>query len=209
MERIIAIIRVQIKELDKELSDLVRFGESNLNNVRFRIPKVKVLKRSLKGEQQFIEKPLLFSYGFIEIPLEYAMNPNYLIALKEKSQIILSFFFKSKKQLALERSIAEAEGFMEHHPVIVKSVSAAEVDRLYEVAKTINVYNTVDQFDTGSFIMLQGYPFEGMGAKILRKKSNGRIQVELVDNGMLVWLEADNVYFSAYNDDEDSLSIFN
>lgn len=201
MDRVIAIIRIQTKELHSELSDLERFGDSGLHNIRFQIPKVKVLKRSIKGEQQFIDKPLLFNYGFIELPLEYAKNPTRLIELKARSRIILSFFFKTAKELKVEQDIFGKEGLSEYHPVIVKSISRKELDRLYEAAKTLNVYDNTDRFDVGSYIMLQGYPFEGMSARIKRKKTNGRIQVELMDNGMLVWLEPGNVYFSAYNDE--------
>ena len=207
MERIIAIIRINYKELDQEIEDLKRLNKQGLHNIAFSIPKVIVLKRSIKGAHEFQEKPLLFNYGFLEIPLEYASDQNKLSAIRSNSRIIMGFFYRKPDALRLEKKIAEADGLGEWHPFLIKTVEQQEVERLFQVAREINVYDTIDELAIGSFILLKGYPFDGMAAEVIAKRSNGKMQVELVDSGIKVWLETGNVYFSVYSGDEYNMDL--
>jgi len=81
----IAIIRIQPGALEHMETDLERLTNEGFRGLRFHIPKVRVLKRSVHNQDLFEHKPLLFNYGFMEIPIQYLRNP---VTLNEIRQII-------------------------------------------------------------------------------------------------------------------------
>lgn len=200
MERLIAIIRINSQALSDELDDLRRFNLWGYNNINYRIPKVTVLKRVINKGHEFVEKPLLFNYGFLEMPLEFIKNPVVLQELRVISRLIQGFFRKTEEDLKAELEYAEKDGLPNFKPVLVKTITRAELERLIQISREINVYDDVKQLDIGTYIVLKGYPFEGLGAEVLRKKTNGKLQVRLIESGVLVELKPDNIYYSAYGD---------
>jgi len=202
MERLNVIVRVNYRNLHKQNEDLLRFAGWDLHNLFFKIPTVKVLVRKIHKGYMFDEKPLLFNYGFMEMPLEYTKDPNALARLKQVSDVVSGYFYKSENELRGEKMEADADGLGEYHPVLVKTITSEEVERLYRVASSLEVYDNVKELGVGAYVVLQGYPFEGVSAKVERKKTNGKIQVELVESGIKVWLEPQNVYYSSYTNEE-------
>jgi hypothetical protein len=139
----------------------------------------------------------LFNYGFLELPITYAKNPINIQELKSLSRIITGYFYKTENEFKREWAMAKEEG-LRVYPLLLKTVDKAEVNRLFEVAKNLEVYDNVNELALNSYIVLKGYPFDGMGARVLNKKPNGEVQVELLDNGMVVSLDKGNVYYSSY-----------
>ena len=91
MERLIAIIRINSKGLDDEIDDLRRFNEWGYKNINYHIPRISVLKKIVNKGHEFVEKPLLFNYGFMEIPMEYLRNPNVLQSMRTMSRLLQGF----------------------------------------------------------------------------------------------------------------------
>lgn len=205
MERLITIIKINSKALDDELDDLKRFNQREYFGIMYQIPKVIVLKQILHKKHEFIEKPLLFNYGFLEMPLEYAKNPTVLQDLRQVSRLIQGFFRRTPGDLELERILAKADGLANYRPVLVKTITPTELERLVQVSKEINVYDSLTQLEPGNYIVLKGYPFEGMGAVVLDITKAGKLHVRLIESGITVHLEPNNIYYSAYNE-EDILS---
>jgi len=202
MGRVVAIVRVNSKALEAEIPDLDRLSSIGYHGLSFKIPTVRVLRRKLNGGYGFTMKPLLFNYGFVYIDVNYVRNPIILNNIRKHSKLIQGFFYRNEDDLKLERKMKEKEGLKGYLPVLVKTVKENEVDRLFEVARNLDVYDKTSPVETGSFIILKGYPFDGLSARVIRSKINGKVQVELLESNLQVWLEPDNIYYSVYEDSE-------
>ena len=82
-----------------------------------------------------------------------------------------------------------------------REVQAEEGATILEVAKEINVYDSVQDLNQGAYIVLKGYPFEGLGAEVIEKSTGGHVKVRLIESGMVVRLQPDNVFYSPYEDE--------
>lgn len=205
----IAIIRIQPGALDQMGPDLARLGRAGFAGITFHIPSVRVLKRSQHNEDVFEYKPLLFNYGFIEIPLGYLRNPTTLDKIRQASQVISGWFYRKPSELAEERTQREVnnpdEGdfpLPDFVPHLVKTIKKEKLALLYEEAKKLDVYDGSGSLQAGTFVVLEKYPFNGLPAKVLRKKSNGKIQVELLDSGIQIWLDVGSILYTPYTEQD-------
>lgn len=206
----IAIIRIDPRGLDKMDSDIKRFTEYGFTGIKFEIPQVRVLKRSIHGEDIFEFKPILFNYGFLDMPVEYAKNPTTLNKIRSVSEVITGWFYRKALELDEERAqrlvdntddtlLCPMPGVI---PVLVKSIKAEQLALLYHEARQLDVYDNTEGISIGSYVVLRKYPFDGLSAKILRKKVNGKVQVELLDSSLVVWLDKGSVLYTAYGEDD-------
>ncbi len=204
----IAIIRMKPGTLDRAESDIRRLSEAGFEGISFEIPTVRVLKRSVHGEDVFENKPLLFSYGFISIPMTYLKSPLILTDIRNNSEIISGFFYRKPRELDEERLQREVDNPEEGDyplpafvPVLVKSIKKEQLELLYAEAKNLDVYDNSDGLQIDAFVVLQKYPFNGLSAQIKRKKTNGKVQVLLLESGLRIWLDQGSVLYTPYSED--------
>ena len=57
--------------------------QSGFHRLKAIIPMVKILKKTIKGKMQFVEEPVLFNYGFIKMPSEFAYDRQFLNKVKK------------------------------------------------------------------------------------------------------------------------------
>jgi hypothetical protein len=203
----IAIIRINHKNLDEVSHDEDRIYSAGFRGIKFRIPQVRVLKKSTHAEDQFEYKPLLFNYGFMEICLDYLRNPITLNKIRQNSQVISGWFYRKPAELLEEKAerdlgLNEDEEFPlpEYVPHLVKTIKQEQLDILYAEAKKLDVYDGSEHLQAGTFIVLEKYPFNGLAAKVLRKKTNGKVQVELLDSGINIWVELGSILYTPYTE---------
>lgn len=97
----------------------------------------------------------------------------------------------------------------------VAIVSKEEVKYYKRVSKQNRVYTSEDiiNLKLGSYVVLKGYPFEGIGATILEVNLNLKlVKVALYPDSanIIVQIPMDNVFYSIYNDfDENKLMASN
>jgi len=196
----LAIIRITPGTTDKIPRDEKRLHIMGFPDLQFKIPQVRVLKRSVHNEDVFEFKPLLFNYGFIDIPMNFLKNPTRLAKIRDNSEVISGFFYRKASELQEERVQRELDGLPDFAPVLVKTIEQEQLDLLYEEAKRLDVYQGSESLSPGSFVVLQKYPFEGLAAKVDRKKTNGRIQVTLLDSGLTMWLDIGSILYTPYSE---------
>jgi len=205
----IAIIRIQSAALDQIPTDTRRLASMGFKGIAFKIPQVRVLKRSMHNEDVFEYKPILFNYGFLEIPLEYLRNPTTLNKIRQASVVISGWFYRKPAELEEERRREEGansgdgdctmEGYVPH---LVKTIKQEQLDLLYEEAKKLDVYDGSDKLQVGTFVVLEKYPFNGLSAQVLRKKTNGKVQVELLETGLHIWLDVGSILYTPYTEQD-------
>ncbi len=205
----IAIIRIQPGALDQIRADLLRLENLGYKGLSFQIPHVRVLKRSVHNEDVFEYKPLLFNYGFMEIPLEYLKNPITLNSIRQASQVISGWFYRKANELLEEKTQQELDDpergdypLTKFVPHLVKTIKPEQLAILYEEARKLDVYDGSDKLQVGTFVVLEKYPFSGLSAKVVRKKTNGKVQVELLDSGLIMWLDVGSILYTPYSEQD-------
>ena len=184
--------------------DLINMGFSEVKTF---IPTVKILNKKTKGKNVYKEVPYLFHYGFFRIPLEKAYSRPYLNSIRRKVPGITS---RLKGQESMHRKKKKArvdnpDDFDDFS--IVAMVSTKEVRRIRRAAKNKNkqvfANDEIANLKIGDYVILRGYPFEGVDATILDLDLRNRmVKVEMYPQmgQMVMKLPLDNVVFSIYND---------
>jgi len=193
--KILSIIRLTkdaIPHVEEDLRRLEKFGYPGLE---FEIPQIRVIARMSQDETTFVFKPLLLNYGFVRIPIPFAQNPLALSGIREISSVVLSFFYRKKEEMTMEVNLAKEEG-LDIQPILVETISEEELVLLNAEAQKFQVKVTTDDLEEGSYIVLKQYPFEGLGAKILKKKPNGKVQIEILSSSLIIWVDSRNLTYS-------------
>ncbi len=190
------------KDIKKELID------KGYYSVRVYVPTVSVLKKRTKGKDVYEDIPLLFTYGFIKLKREDAFSKAFLKKLKDDIQGIFGWVNSltplHRKRL---RKRIDPEFFDDYS--VVATVANSEVARFKRISKKNKVYHPdeVTSLKIGDYIVLKGYPFEGIEATVLDVNlTTKKVSVRLYPGDILAKLPFDNVIYSIYhNYDENKL----
>ncbi len=186
--------------------------EAKYDDIKVYIPTLSILKKRSKGKDIYEDVPMLFSYGFIRMRKEKAFSRVFLHRLKKAIPGIHSWVKspETMHQRKIKARIQNAEDWDDFS--IVATVSRKEIRRLKRLSKENKVYSKYDiaQLTVGSYIVLRGYPFDGVQATVLEINLNTQnVKVKLFPNGgeIEIWLPFENVLYSTYLDyDPDKLA---
>jgi hypothetical protein len=172
--------------------DLESFG---YGDIKFTIPTVRILKKKFKGKNFYEEVPLLFNYGFFRIPLIGARDKDYLQRMKVAINGIYNWLYRTQGSLPETCDIP---------PILVGSIKMSELAKLKRVALENSIYSSdeVEGLGVGKYIILRGYPFDGMAAEVLEVHPKKQlIKVNLISGGLLneVSVHFSNVFYSIYS----------
>lgn len=172
------------------------------------VPTISVLKKSRKGKNEYEDVPLLFNYGFIKMKPEKAFDRYYLNKLKRDIPGILSFmksldYRPKRKRLRVDN----AEDFDDYS--MVATLTKEEVKKYRRMSKANKIFsvNDITRVAIGDYVVLRGYPFEGIPAIILESNLNTRkILVKLypeMDGSLEIEVPMENVLYSAYHESDE------
>lgn len=174
----------------------------NYENVEAYIPTVRVLKKQFKGKNLFEFVPLLFNYGFFKIPYSDACDPEFLLTLRHRITCIYGWVKDPARAVTEFNLMADNQDPVRALPKAAIATDG-EVARLVKASKSMSIYTEKDleQFKPGDFIKLEGYPFEGMPAQIIRiNKKKGEVKVKLMIDEIVkeVTVSFENVFYTIY-----------
>lgn len=199
-------------------TDLVTNGFSA---VKVFIPTVRVLKKQFKNKNQYEYVPLLFNYGFFNIPYNNACDPSFLKRLKDSIPVIYAWVkdpikvLRSNPRLRMDNnhSVPEDEINANGIKILDKKerstpvaiVTEEEIANLLKASEHLSVFsdNIVDKLEVGQFITLKGYPYEGMPAEIIKIDRNKRqIKVKLLLECVITeaTVHYENIFYTVYSD---------
>jgi len=198
-------------------SDLLKHG---FGSVRVYIPTVRILKKQFKNKNIYDYVPLLFNYGFFQLPFDKACDVEFLRRMKEKIPAIYSWVIdpikvmKTKPKLRMDnRDSKEPEETEDGIKILrrpkrfpkVATAREEEIVNLLKAAKEMSVFSDkiVDKLELGSFITLQGYPYEGMPAEIVEiNKNKKEVKVRLLLETMITTatVSFENIFYTVYAD---------
>jgi transcription antitermination factor NusG len=185
------IIHVNIDNLyriDKDIDKFISRHRLPANSVSAYIPTVRVLRKKLKGTFVFETIPLLFTYGFIQIPRSFCTH-DQLMALKSHVNSIHSYV----------TDISNGRVAFATHD---------EIKKLFGSLKDYSVYDKADleKLEVNKLITLHGYPFDNMIAKIIKvNHETEKVKVEIMGDGLIKTSEVDfdNIIWSCYHQPQD------
>ena len=157
------------------------------------IPTVHILKKTVRSRMEFDEVPILFNYGFVRMPIEKAYSRDFLRKLVKDIPGIRGWLnspeslHPKKKKRRMVDNIDIWDDFS-----IVSTVSREEVKYFKRLSKKNKRFSIEDlSLNIGDYVVLKGYPFEGVDAtildinhrtktvKLLMYPENGRMEINL------------------------------
>jgi transcription antitermination factor NusG len=201
------------------IKDLVNSG---FGDVKVNIPTVRVLKKKFKGKEFYEEVPLLFNYGFFRLPIEGAMNKDYLMRMKAAVQGIYSWLYRSAGALPATfedvhtqslTSVASGEELEIEtkrlvSPILVHTIRMKEIALLKRVALVSSIYSSddVSALKEGTYIVLKGYPFDNIPAEVVSvHPTKEEVRVKLLVEGNIgeAKVSFSNIFYSIYADPDE------
>lgn len=184
--------------MDEAQNHLDRYEE--YTDIEIYIPTVKILKKVYKNKPQFKEVPLLFNYGFFKLPKDLACNTEALWLLRERIGVIFSWVKPSQVKPIVKVTDLD----INYSKLNVATATDEEIATLSKTAKELSVHDSqeVQGLKTGDTVILQGYPFEGLYARVIEINGKSkRVKVKLNAEGMMQMVEVDfqNVFYTVYN----------
>jgi len=195
--------------------------ECGLGAVRVYIPTVRILKKQFKNKNIYDYVPLLFNYGFFQLPYNKACDVEFLKKMREEIPAIYGWVsdplkvLRTKPKLRMDNKDGEEEEERTEGGIkILKkrkqipSVAVAreeEIVELLKAAENMSVFSDglVEKLQIGSFITLQGYPYEGMPAEIVEiNKNKKQVKVRLLLETMITTatVSFENIFYTVYAD---------
>lgn len=194
--------------------DLIQYAQKdikkNLNYkgvIEISIPTVRVLKKQFKNKPVFDEVPLLFNYGFVKVPLTWAINQDIMDNIRRDIGCISHWVTdpmvknpktpkKTQNSIQLLKQIKYAY------------VRGKEVQRMMRIAENSSIHSSKDiaNLKPGKTVTLVGYPFEGMDAEIVqvdKAKSRVIVAIQMFSEIKEVSVSLDNVLYTIYRGDYD------
>lgn len=200
--------------------DLLEWG---FGSIRVYIPTVRILKKQFKNKNIYEYVPLLFNYGFFQIPYIEACNVEFLRDLREKIPAIYSWVsdplkvIGEKPKLRMDNKDSpekEEEEVNKDGIKILKKIHQIpriaiareeEIVELLKAAENMSVFSDelVEKLQVGDFLTLQGYPYEGMPAEIINvNKNKKQVKVRLLLETMITtaMVSFENIFYTVYAD---------
>jgi transcription antitermination factor NusG len=189
-----------IEKVDKELKKYPEYED-----ISAYIPTIKLLRKSFKGKNEFEDVPLLFNYGFFRIPRKFALYKNFLENLQRDISCIYAWVkdpakvIQSAPKIRLDGETVFGDKFI--------PVATATAEEVANIVKNSDNYSTHDSKDIeklkpGDIIILHGYPFEGVEAKVVdinSKKQEIKVEIMIFDQRKEAKVSFDNVFFTVYH----------
>lgn len=205
-------------------SDLL---EKGFGSIRVYIPTVRILKKQFKNKNIYEYVPLLFNYGFFQIPYDKACDVEFLRKLREEIPAIYAWVgdpakvVNTKPSLRMDNSDApeeEEEKTEDGIKILKKSprkpkvatATEEEIVGLLEAAENMSVFSDglIDRLAVGDFLTLKGYPYDGMAAEIIEINKNKKtVKVRLLLETMITQaiVSFENIFYTVYADFDKTL----
>ena len=188
--------------IDRVEQDLL---ENGYGAIKVYIPTVRVLKKQFKNRNIYEYVPLLFNYGFFQLPFEKACDAEFLRLLRVNIPAIYSWVpdpimaLKDNPKLRYDNLKGQTN---------VALATEKEIATLLRASENMSVFSDglIDQLHEGQTITLKGYPYDEMIAEIVQinkktKKVKVRLLLETYITQAVVSFE--NIFYTVYSNYEE------
>lgn len=201
MKRVWVVCRIDTKAYIYIQNNLYRGGHTD---IKVYVPTVSILKKVSKGKSIYEDVPMLFSYGFLKMPVEKAYSRTFLASLRANIPGIHSWVKSLDYNVRkIRKRVDNAEDWDDFS--VVSTVSRKDIEKFRWVQKSNKVFTNqeIAKLRIGEYVILRGYPYEGLEAQILEViPSSKTVVVTMLGKSMsmVVTVPYDNVIYSIYHD---------
>lgn len=193
--------------IDRAEIELQRYGHDEIEAY---IPTVRLLKKKFKGKNLFEFVPLLFNYGFFKIPYHQAVNPDFLMELRHHVTCIYAWVKDPAKNITNKSGLKSDNSNNTDALPNCATATDKEVARMIKASESMSIYCAEDlkRFQPGDHLQLQGYPFEGMPAEIIKinhKKREVIVKLNIEAIVREVTVSFENVFYTVYKNFNENL----
>lgn len=170
-----------VDDLEKDLNK-----DHDFKDIKVYLPTINSLSLDFHGKQKVKKIPAVFNYGFIRMPKENAYSPSFLRKLKVSISCIYSWVLDPARG---KNSMAYAT-----NKEIITLARTLENSHLYSG-------DDISNLKIGSFITLQGYPFDGLEAKVVDIHPNKReadVELNMFHITKKVRVNFENIFYTVY-----------
>lgn len=195
------ITRAYINSVENDLLD------RGFGSIKVYIPTVRILKKQFKNKNIYDYVPLLFNYGFFQIPYDKACDVEFLKKLREEIPAIYGWVSDPIKVMQTKPNLRTDNGDSPEIPQTPKVAIATEEEivTLLKSAENQSVFSDglVEKLEEGDVITLQGYPYDGMTAEVTEINTNKKhVKVRLLLETMITTatVSFENIFYTVYSD---------
>lgn len=189
--------------IDRVEQDLLEYG---YGAVKVYIPTVRVLKKQFKNRNIYEYVPLLFNYGFFQLPFEKACDAEFLRQLRINIPAIHSWVSDPIRALK-DNPKLRYDNLSGHTKVALATED--EIATLLKASENMSVFSDglIDQLHIGQTITLRGYPYDNMVAEIVKiNKKTKKVKVKLLLETYITQavVSFENIFYTVYSNYDDS-----
>lgn len=198
-EKIWCIAYINKDHLSTIEADLEEHGYQG--RVKAVVPTVKILRKQFKREKFFDEVPLLFNYGFFEMPYKQACYESFLGQLRNDIPAIFAWVSDPSRVLSMKPEL-NIDNRLINFPraAIATEREMAEIIKQSQV-NSVYMDRHINSIEPGKHIILKGYPFDNLPAEVVhinKKKKEIRIRLEFNSVMKEATVSFDNVFYTVY-----------
>ena len=197
---------IDASQIDRVEQDLKRYPD--YKDIKAYIPTIKLLRKSFKGKNEFEDVPLLFNYGFFQVPRKFAIYENFLQGMKDNIACIFAWVKDPAKVINTKPKIRpDGKCVYTDQDIPIATATAEEVAFMVKNSGNFSIHNADDikNLKPGDIIIMHGYPFDGIKAKIIEvdvKKEEMKVEIMIFDQLNPVKLVSfDNIFYTVYHNE--------
>jgi hypothetical protein len=189
------IVKDHISTIERDLKHFKHF------DVKASVPTVKILKKQFKNEKHFEEVPLLFNYGFFELPFDKACNESYLGQLRQDVAAIFAWVKDPSVVLSKKPELNKDNKLISYPRAAIATES--EMAELIKQSQNSSVYldSDISKVFPGKHVVLKGYPFDDLPAEVIsinRRKKEVKVKLNPESIMKEVTVSFDNIFYTIY-----------
>lgn len=190
--------------IERVEQDLLEYG---FGAIRVYIPTIRVLKKQFKNRNIYEYVPLLFNYGFFQLPFTKACDAEFLRNLRIKIPAIHSWAPDSMKVLKKNPKLRYDNLSGQIHVAIARE---EEIANLLKASENMSIFSDglIDNLHEGQTITLKGYPYDEMVAEIVSvNKNTKKVKVKLLLETFITQatISFENIFYTVYSNFSEEL----
>lgn len=141
------------------------------------VPTVRILRKVVHGREVYEEVPILFNYAFMRMPRELAYSREFMNKLKKQINGIRGWL-RSQESLhpkKIKKRIDNIDIFDDFS--MVATATKKEVRHFQKLSRQNKRFSVQDivNIHVGDYILLKGYPYEGIDATVVNINHNTKM----------------------------------
>lgn len=184
-----------IRDIDRDLDK-----DHDFRDIEIYIPTINSISVDFHGKQKIKKIPAVFNYGFVKMPKKKAASRSFLKKLQVSISCIYSWVLNPASSVYSNIRKPSAEENLFPYAIAQEK----EIAKLALALEQTHIYSGEDiaNLRIGSYITLNGYPFDGLEAKVLNintSKKEVKVEINMFSVSKEITVNFENVFYTVYH----------